>query len=91
MELEKELHQIFKESYLEYFAKFVAEDEEYHLFCEKIKFVEKKVQESPTKANKKILDKVKFQLVEYVYISLFKQGFLEGIKYNQLEENERLT
>ena len=52
MSIEKELQQIFKESYLEYLSQFLKEDEEYLLMRQKINFAENKVLESPTKINK---------------------------------------
>lgn len=91
MSIEKELQQIFKESYLEYLSQFLKEDEEYLLMRQKINFAENKVLESPTKTNKEILKKNKFQVAEYVHINIFRKGFSEGVNYSQLESEDSLT
>ena len=85
MSIEKELQQIFKESYLEYLSQFLKEDEEYLLMRQKIIFAENKVLECPSKINKKILKQIKFQIVEYVHVNIFRKGFSEGLYYSQLE------
>lgn len=91
MSIEKELQQIFKGSYLEYLSQFLKEDEEYLLMRQKINFAENKVLECPTKTNKEILKKKKFQVAEYVHINIFRKGFSEGVNYSQLESEDSLT
>ncbi|MGX7420719.1 hypothetical protein ACWOFR_18255 [Carnobacterium gallinarum] len=91
MTLEKELQQIFKESYLDYLSHFIQEDEEYLLMRQKINFAETKVLEHPTETNKKILKKIKFQLAEYVHINIYRKGFSEGVNYSHLESEDSLT
>ncbi|CAD5897016.1 hypothetical protein [Carnobacterium maltaromaticum] len=90
MSIEKELQQIFKESYLEYLSQFLKEDEEYLLMRQKINFAENKVLKCPTKKNKEILKKNKFQIAEYVHINIFRKGFSEGVNYSQLESEDSL-
>ncbi|MGY3778377.1 hypothetical protein [Isobaculum melis] len=87
---EKELQQIFKESYLECLSKFLKEDEEYHILSQNISFAENKVLECPTKTNKEILKGIKLELAEYVHINIFKMGFFEGVNYGLVESKESL-
>ncbi|MFS7398817.1 hypothetical protein [Carnobacterium maltaromaticum] len=88
MSIEKELQQIFKESYLEYLSQFLKEDEEYLLMRQKINFAENRVLEYPTEINKQILKNIKIQIAEYVHINIFRKGFSEGVNYSQLESTE---
>lgn len=91
LQLEKEMQQIFKESYLEHLYQFLSEDEEYLLLKEKINFAKNEVSEFPTETNKKQLKKMRLQLSEYVHMNIFEMGFSEGLNYSQSCLREYLT
>lgn len=91
MSLEKEIQQIFKESYLEHFFQFLKEDKKYLVLSETIILKKQEILKNPTKENKKNLKKLEFQLSEYVHTSIFKMGFSEGLDYCQSRSKEHLT
>lgn len=81
MAVENEIRKLFKERYLENLLQFLKEDEDYQIIRDKIMLAQDEIIEVPTQNNKEKLHKLKDQLAEYVHITIFEIGFLEGVNY----------
>lgn len=57
---------------------FLKTDEDYQLIRDEIILTQDELIDAPTQRNREKLQKLKYQLAEYVLVTIFERGFLEG-------------